>query len=467
MADYLNLRAEILSDIQSDPQVKAAVKELNNKIKNGNAKYADAVDLSKSLGRTTSKYLKANSVEVTDELLGEFADEVMAPVYRAMQNTSLAASKEVQRIFNKKAGLGINPVDVKNDESRLTHIVDRFKEAESLDTVSFLMGEGVAENIARGAVTDSLRANASAMDRAGMKSYIIRQGSGCCKWCADVAGTYAIDDAPKDVWRFHKGCTCTLEYKANNKHTKITFNTDDNGKMVKNTENYEREESEAALKQDTLSDFTKKWSELCKEAGIKYNEVGLQDEILSEEKIINLLSGGDLTDGSCSSLSMCYLGQKKGLNVVDFRGGESTAYFADKNYKIEFFKQFPESFVLEKGKNSTAVGKTLLSKVEKGKEYIVNVGCHSSVVRKTDDGVLQYLELQSATNSGWHNIDNIAHTLTKRFGTNSKGFRGLNVITGSIIDIEKFEGTNDLRYILGYCNTSISNQMKGARGYEK
>lgn len=235
MADYLNLRAEILSDIQSDTQVKAAVKELNNKIKNGNAKYSDAVDLSKSLGRTTSKYLKANSVEVTDELLGEFADEVMAPVYRAMQNTSLAASKEVQRIFNKKAGLDINPVDVKNDESRLTHIVDRFKEAESLDTVSFLMGEGVAENIARGAVTDSLKANAKAMDSAGLDTYVIREGHGCCAWCAEVAGTYPINDVPTDFWRVHKGCTCTIEYKSRNKHTKITFSTDDKGKLKKNS----------------------------------------------------------------------------------------------------------------------------------------------------------------------------------------------------------------------------------------
>lgn len=235
MADYSNLKAQILNDIKNDPQISGAVRELNKKIANGTAKYSDATALSKQLGTVTSKYLKANAGEVTDELLGEYADAVLAPVYRSMQKTSIAASKEVQRIFNKNAGIGLNPANVANDESRLTHIVDRFKEAETLNEVSFLMDEGVAENIARSAVNDSMRTNAKAMDKVGFETYVIREGSGCCNWCAEVTGTYPINDAPKDFWRVHKGCTCTIEYKSQNKHTRISYSTDDKGRIVKDT----------------------------------------------------------------------------------------------------------------------------------------------------------------------------------------------------------------------------------------
>lgn len=235
MADYSILKTQILNEIKSDPELKSALAELNTKIKAGSAKYSDVVSLSKKMGSITSNHLQTNAVQITDGLLGEFADEVLAPVYRSMQKTSLAASKQVQRLFNKKMGLGLNPADVPTDESRLMHIAERFKEAESLDTVAFLYGKGVAENIARGAVTDSLRANARALNDAGVETFVIREGVGCCAWCETVVGTYAIDDAPDDFWKTHKGCTCSIEYKSKNTHTRVTYHTDDKGDLRKST----------------------------------------------------------------------------------------------------------------------------------------------------------------------------------------------------------------------------------------
>lgn len=236
--DYSTLKQQILSDIRNDTSLKTSLNVLQNKIKNGTAKYSDAVELSKRLGKVTSKYLTAHTVEPTQELLGQYADEILAPIYESMQSTSLAATKEVQRIYNKKAQFGLNPADVPTDESRIKHIVRRFKEAESFDTVSFLIGEDVAENIARGAVTDSLRANAKQFDDAGIETYVSRNGVGCCDWCASMTGTYSLDNIPSDFWRVHKACTCTFDYKVNNKRTRITYSTGDDGKMTKNTTEY-------------------------------------------------------------------------------------------------------------------------------------------------------------------------------------------------------------------------------------
>ena len=49
---------------------------------------------------------------------------------------------------------------------------------------------------------------------------------------------------------------------------------------------------------------------------------------ITEEEIIQKISGGDETRGSCSSLALTYIGNKNGLNVLDFRGGESQRFFS-------------------------------------------------------------------------------------------------------------------------------------------
>lgn len=214
--------------------MKVAVKTLRNKILNKTATYDDAVALSKVLGDVTSKYLVSNGLP--DEMLGEYASEVLAPIYRSMQNTTLGASKEVQKLFNEKMGVQLNPVNVPSDERRITHIVARFRDAESKDTVSFLVEKGVAENIARGSVTDSLRSNAKALDDAGFETTVTRSGAGCCAWCDAMTGTYKINDIPTDFWRVHKACTCSFTYNTRNKRTRITYSTGDDGKMTKNTE---------------------------------------------------------------------------------------------------------------------------------------------------------------------------------------------------------------------------------------
>lgn len=236
MQDYSDLKQQILNDIRKDSALKTDIGKFNQKIRDKSATYDDAVKLSKSIGDTTSKCLKASAVNVTNETLAEYAEEIIQPVYTALQSTSLSASKQVQAIFNDQVGIQMNPADVKPNASRIKHIVDRFKEASLFDDVSFLLGEAVAENIARGAVTDSLKENAKQYDAAGFETYVIREGSGCCAWCDEMTGKYSLDELPNDFWRVHKDCTCSFEYKAKNTHTKITYSTN-KGVITKNTTN--------------------------------------------------------------------------------------------------------------------------------------------------------------------------------------------------------------------------------------
>lgn len=237
--DYLTLRLQIASDIQKDIQLNTNLKMLRQKINAGTVIQKDLEDFSKIFGDSVSKYIKNYTSDgVESEFLSEFSNECLTPLYRQAQNTMLNVSKSAQEVKNKQSGIGMKAVDVKNDESRLVHINERFKEATSFDEVAFLTDSNVSRSVTRGAINDSLRANASAQSDAGLEILISRSdGGGCCDWCASMVGTYrSFDELPDNFWGVHRGCGCTIDYKVGRTSSKLSFKTREDGTMTKITE---------------------------------------------------------------------------------------------------------------------------------------------------------------------------------------------------------------------------------------
>lgn len=207
----------------------------------------------------------------------------------------------------------------------------------------------------------------------------------------------------------------------------------------------------------------KRFKEACDKLNVLYNKVLPHKQPVSEEEMIKALAGGDKTSGSCASLGLAYIGQKGGLNVLDFRGGEGQNFFSN-NYNLKEIADLPGiTKISEKARATATAGKKLLAKVEEGKEYYFVCGRHAAIVRK-HDGILQYLELQSATNSGWINFNaNVRHTLSYRFGATQKGWD----YEAYMFDVDEAKNSEELQAILGYINTSVDSQMKGVGGSVK
>lgn len=188
-----------------------------------------------------------------------------------------------------------------------------------------------------------------------------------------------------------------------------------------------------------------------------------QKTALSESEIISALGGGDQTSGSCASVALAYAGQKQGWNVLDFRGGKSMDFFSNKMNKVRMFKELGvNSIVCDTAKTSITNGKRLLSQLVEGKQYYLSVGRHAAVVR-SNNGVLQYLELQSSKANGWIDFGDVGDTLKYRFGCSSSSSR---FSTAYATDIDQLSG-DDFKHLLGYINTSATNQRKGLSGSVK
>lgn len=197
---------------------------------------------------------------------------------------------------------------------------------------------------------------------------------------------------------------------------------------------------------------------------LAYNPVTNHASALSESEIISALAGGDRTSGSCASVGLAYVGQKQGWNVLDFRDGESRRFFSN-SFNLHTLSEADGLKVLRaEGASSITVGNRLLKMCESGKEYYLCVGRHAAIVRKMDDGILQYLELQSSTRSGWTNFNgNPRFTLKNRFGCTQTS--GPSEYYDFMIDLNDSNfDTDEFKSLLGYINTAENEQRKGLSG---
>lgn len=214
-----------------------------------------------------------------------------------------------------------------------------------------------------------------------------------------------------------------------------------------------------------------------KDYNILYNEVEYLDRELTDEEIVEKIAGGDMTNGSCSSLAFCYIGNKCGYDVTDFRGGQSQEFFSWNSHikDIEQLNGVKYQEIKTK-KEASDLAKALKEmNLEHGKEYRLTCGKHVAIIRNTEHGY-EYLELQSSHANGWMPFESgrrtMAETLHNRFGCRktvdkSKWSGKVYEKTATLTEVDSYKGNENFRDILGYINTAPDKQKKGASGHEK
>ena len=289
-----------------------------------------------------------------------------------------------------------------------------------------------------------------------------------CRCCMTQRARWALDKTELETLKaradyFHLDKSESFE-DFKNKYLKLPENADTMNVAMPNLDK---------LSDPVLQSLVKRLDK----SGVTYREITMHTERMTEDEIIKQLSGGDNTSGSCASVGLAYIGQKGGVNVLDFRGGDSQTFFSTTSHLKELCN-LPNavSFKYNRFSSSVANGARLLKQCELGKEYYFVNGRHASIVRKIMDNVtdiftgevtgqeevLQYLELQSATRSGWTDFNsNIRHTLKWRFGETTGDDWTERTF---MIDVDSLKDSDELKKLLGYINTQESEQRKGTNG---
>lgn len=232
---------------------------------------------------------------------------------------------------------------------------------------------------------------------------------------------------------------------------------------------FSRTEKRGTIKPKEQSEAAKFIEQACTTENVEHRAVQALPKQLTSDEIIERLAGGDMTQGSCSSLAFAYIGNKNGLDVLDFRDGGSRRVFSMNKNIMKMLELPGVEGSITKVKKEVQGTIDVLKNLELNKEYYLATGKHAAIVRKLDTGY-QYLELQSKYQNGWMPFErygSMATTLNKRFGcrkTVDKSFGYVWEQTVILMDVDSFKDNEEFEQLLGYINTAVDKQRKGALG---
>ena len=189
---------------------------LKDEIARGTATMRDTSLYSQTLGINLRRAIR--EVVTPDELPDStlyynIAHSILEPLLRDTYEDVNAVCAEVQRKLDGEAGIHLAPQKADFPAERVRSAAGS---ASTRDTPAHGIEvlERTSENITAAFSDDYMKANADFRSRAGLDTYIERRDDGkCCEWCSKIAGRYSYPDkAPRDIFRRHDNCGCTVEY---------------------------------------------------------------------------------------------------------------------------------------------------------------------------------------------------------------------------------------------------------------
>ena len=202
---YRRMRAELDRRLSLDPELR----RLSGRIRDGKADFSDTAAYSEIVSHHIGIIMQENVGTITNPLGKQYVCEALLKDHYEAINDVLG---EVQVSLDEKLNIHLNPVKPKFPAERVTQVAHALEDPTVPQKVIKRRAKAPVTNVAMSYHDDYIKENAKIRAKLGMKPTITRYGSGCCKWCSEVAGKYRFGEQPKDVFRRHDNCNCTIIY---------------------------------------------------------------------------------------------------------------------------------------------------------------------------------------------------------------------------------------------------------------
>ena len=218
MAD---IGAELLEKIRAYFKKKcqgdAYIQSVLGKVAAGTAQMEEISLLSQSIGFRASQAISeyVNVAALPDgKMYYNIADTILSGVLKDNYEIINSAAAECQRALDRKMGINIEPQRAPYPAERVQAVAGAASAPDISEEKMVRRMTSTTENITRSFYDDYVETNVKYRSEAGLECFIIRSDhGGCCKWCAALAGKYRYpEEVPKDVYRRHDNCTCTVTY---------------------------------------------------------------------------------------------------------------------------------------------------------------------------------------------------------------------------------------------------------------
>lgn len=188
---------------------------LSDKLSDGNVTYSDAYSYATSIGNARAKAFKSqiSPNELPDgrmyyNIASRLLENTLGEDYKLVSEFA----QKVQKVLNEKNGISLNALKADKDNDRIKGFIDRISSEEDFSKIAWILDEPVKVH-ALSVVDDTIKKNTEFQNKAGVGVKVVRIAeSNCCKWCADLDGTYSYPGVPGDVFARHDNCRCIVEY---------------------------------------------------------------------------------------------------------------------------------------------------------------------------------------------------------------------------------------------------------------
>lgn len=223
-----SLLKKIRSEFEGARLDSEVLKDLLSKLHHSKASYLDANQYAIEIGEILSKALGASLTNETlpdGKMYYNIAQRVLTDVLGRNHELVSDYAEQVQKNLNSEAKIGLAAQVPELNQDRIDGLVNRLASEESFDDVKWLLDDPIV-NFSQSIVDDSIRKNVEFHHKVGLSPKIVRRVVGHpCKWCKSLEGSYNYPEVPKDIYRRHGNCRCTVDYhpgngKKQNVHTK-------------------------------------------------------------------------------------------------------------------------------------------------------------------------------------------------------------------------------------------------------
>ena len=191
-------------ELALDPEIRAAEK----KIAEGKADFSDTSRMFWRRSELLGDYLQGIVLDLAPEDRERLAETLLRMGY----NDTNSVLVPLQEVLDEPLGLHLTPVVPKYPAERVMTVAHALMDPTVPDEKIVRRAGAPVANVNMSFHDKYMEENARIRARLGMKPTITRYGSGCCKWCSEVAGRYRFGEQPKDIFRRHDNCGCTIIY---------------------------------------------------------------------------------------------------------------------------------------------------------------------------------------------------------------------------------------------------------------
>lgn len=232
MNDEIDVLPKLLEEVKNEFELAYGESEIIRnafaKLKAKKATYRTANEFAIEIGEILSKALGASlsADKLPDgKMYYNIAQRLLTDVLGRNYELVSGYASDVQKNLNSEAKIGLTTQVPELNQDRIDGLVNRLASEESFDDVKWLLDDPIV-NFSQSIVDDSIRKNVEFHHKVGLSPKIVRRVVGHpCKWCKSLEGSYNYPEVPKNIYRRHGNCQCTVDYhpgngKKQNVHTK-------------------------------------------------------------------------------------------------------------------------------------------------------------------------------------------------------------------------------------------------------